>query len=396
MQKPDIKYSSKPVLQPHPGCDWADTMVLNPAILKDPETTRLHMLFRATGPYHSMQNPGQPLPYPIFLGYAFSDDNGVTWQADFSRPALAPRLKQVQQEIRITNIHGESVIDYSNGCIEDPRLFRLEGEHYLTVACRMFPPGPYWEHDDPMQCAPKWATEGEHDLGKAASENGTVTVLFRVDLEKLAAGDYENAFVYVTNLTDSNRSDNRDAFLFPEKLNIEGREKYVLIHRPKDPYAFPLGSNPGTLNIYLAAADRFEDFISPDCKHVILAEPKFVWEANRIGASWPPVRINENEWLLAYHGKQDDIIGYTQSFMILREQPGALPVVTHRCGKRLIYAQQQWELEGRFTIPCHFSCSGILIGDELVMGYGAADEKIGIARTNFTQLIEYLRQHPNI
>ncbi len=394
MQKIHIQYSPKPVLVPQADCEWAETMVLNPAIVKDPQISRLHMLFRATGPYASMQLPNQPPPYPIFLGHAFSDDNGLTWNADFSRPALAPRLKQTAEEIRITNIYGDSVVDYANGCIEDPRLFWLEGELYLSVACRMFPPGPYWEHDDPMQCAPAWAVEGKHDLGKAASQNVTVTVLFKVDLDKLSASDYDNAFGYVTNLTNPDRSDNRDAFLFPEKLNFGGVEKFVLIHRPKDPLAFPVGQNPGTLNIYITAADRFEDFTSAKCEHTILAEPQFLWEANRIGASWPPVRISENEWLLAYHGKEDDIIGYTQSFMILREQTDTLPVVTHRCSERAIYAQQQWELEGRFTIPCHFSCSGIVVRGELIMGYGAADEKIGVARTNLRQLIEYLRNFP--
>lgn len=391
MKKPDIFYSSEPVLVPQPGCDWADTMVLNPAIIEDPQSDRLHMLFRATGPYASMQSPNQPPPYPIFLGYAFSDDNGETWEADFSRPALAPRLKRNPEEIRVTDIHSRCVVDYANGCIEDPRLFRLEDELFMTVACRMFPPGPYWEHDDPIQCAPSWAARGNNALGKAASENVTVTVLFKVDLSKLAARDYDNAFGYVTNLTDPDRCDNRDAFLFPEKLAVDGTEKYVLIHRPKDPWAFPVGTNPGTLNIYIAAADHLEDFTSPAVVHTILAEPQFVWEANRIGASWPPVRISDNEWLLGYHGKQDDIVGYTQSFMILREQPTGLPVVTHRCGERLIYAQQPWELEGRFPVPCLFTCSGIVIGEDLIMSYGAIDERIGLARTNLKKLVEYLR-----
>ena len=89
MNKPIIRYSQKPVLEPKEGCMWADTMVLNPAIVKDPDTDTLHMLFRATGPWPAKNLKGKSDPYPIFLGYAKSDDRGETWQPDFSRPALA-------------------------------------------------------------------------------------------------------------------------------------------------------------------------------------------------------------------------------------------------------------------------------------------------------------------
>jgi hypothetical protein len=30
---PEIKYSKNPVIEPKEGCAWADTMVLNPAIV---------------------------------------------------------------------------------------------------------------------------------------------------------------------------------------------------------------------------------------------------------------------------------------------------------------------------------------------------------------------------
>ena len=46
-----IACSASPVLVPKPGSGWADTMVLNPGMIKDPDSSRLHMLFRATGPW---------------------------------------------------------------------------------------------------------------------------------------------------------------------------------------------------------------------------------------------------------------------------------------------------------------------------------------------------------
>ena len=62
MQVPSITCSEKPVLEPKEGCPWADTMVLNPAIVKDPETDVLHMLFRATGPWPEKNLRGKTDP----------------------------------------------------------------------------------------------------------------------------------------------------------------------------------------------------------------------------------------------------------------------------------------------------------------------------------------------
>ena len=80
------------VLQAQPQVPWASEMVLNPGLLRDPADGRLHMLFRATGPWSTPLAAKQPAPYPIFLGYACSKNDGVTWDVDLSRPALAPAL----------------------------------------------------------------------------------------------------------------------------------------------------------------------------------------------------------------------------------------------------------------------------------------------------------------
>ncbi len=125
---PDFRYLPAPALTPQPGCPWAETMVLNPAIVKDPDSNALHMLFRASGPYPGEKaRPDCVEPYPIFLGYARSDDLGRTWAADFSRPALAPALEYEMDRIYAVDDEGRRVVNYANGCIEDPRIFIIEG-----------------------------------------------------------------------------------------------------------------------------------------------------------------------------------------------------------------------------------------------------------------------------
>lgn len=387
----NIRYSPTPALEPQPGCPWADTMVLNPAILRDPESVRLHMLFRATGPWPARQHPGRPLPYPIFLGYAHSDDDGHTWHPDFSRPALSPSLRDDPFDLLLTTPDCRRLVNHANGCVEDPRLLWVDGTLYLTTACRMFPPGPYWLNDEPTQCAPDWAVASDHPFGRAARENLTVTVLWTVDLPRLAARDYDRAFTYVTHLTDPERGDNRDTFLFPERLAIDGRPQYVAIHRPMHPATYGIPGASPLPSIYLAAADSLHDLATPRARHHCLASPIFHWEGNRVGGSFPPIRISADQWLVPYHGKQDATVGYTQSFMILRERASGFPVIEHRCSDRLMYATQPWELAGRFKTPCLFSCAGQQLGDDLLISYGAADTRVGLARVNFQDLLAHVR-----
>ncbi|MFA7345444.1 MAG: hypothetical protein WC003_14175 [Terrimicrobiaceae bacterium] len=390
LPSPAIHYSPHPVLVPQPGVEWADTMVLNPTVIDEPGTRRLHMLFRASGPWPQARIPGKPLPYPIFLGYAHSDDGGRSWEADFSRPCLAPRLATAPEALRIAGRSGNSVVNHANGCIEDPRLFRLDGKCYVTTACRLFPAGPYWEKDSPMQCAPDWAAEDAHALGRAARENLTVSVLFEVRLDALSAGQYDDAFRYVAHLTDPARGDNRDVVLFPEKLRIEGRERYVALHRPKESDGYCEAGLPPS--IFAAASDSLEEFPAPSTRHRLVAAPLFEWEGDRIGASWTPIRLGEDEWLLPCHGKQDAKVGYTQSFMILKTDGDGWPCVAHRCPVRLMFARQKWELKGRFPTPCLFTCGGVVLDGELIMTYGAADTVCGLAWANFDELVRIVRQ----
>lgn len=387
-QPPLLRRSARPILQPWHGVPWASEMVLNPAIHQEPGDSRIHMLFRSTGPGPAFA--GHADAFPIYLGYAWSDDGGETWTPDLRRPALAPRLRETFEDLFVTGEAGSRQLDYANGCIEDPRLFSIDGVLYLSAACRIFPPGPYWLHDDPMQCAPGWARESGAPGGMAVRKNLTVSVLYRVDLSALKTGNYDQAFTYLGPLTDPERSDNRDVFLFPERMRIDGRAQYLMIHRPKNPGAYRTGLT--TPSLFLACADTLSGLPQNPSRDELLAEPLFPWEGNRIGGSTPPLRIDQGRWLLPYHGKQDDRVGYTQSFLILKEVEDRLPVVAHRCSERFLFAEKDWELQGKFPIPCIFTCGAIRSGDDLLMAYGAADTVCGTARTNLRELIAYVER----
>lgn len=389
MERPVIQYSKAPVIEPKAGCDWADTMVLNPAMFLDEDGNTIHMLFRATGPWPQKNLKGLSDPYPIFLGYAKSEDLGESFQPDFLRPALAPRVEYEKEDMYVTNYKGEKVLDYANGCVEDPRIFTVEGKTYLTVASRLFPPGPYWEKDARRDNLPDWVATDETPVGVCARRNDTVTVLYELDEDALKAGKYEDSFTYVCPLTDGALSDNRDVFFFPKKFKINGKEQLLMLHRPDDPSKF--GADAETPSIMFAAAESFEDFATEKATNKLLATSEFDWEQERVGASFPPIDLCEGKWLVSYHGKQLPDYGYTQSFMILEEQENDFPKIIHRMSDRLIYAKQDWELPDKFPCPCIFTTGAVIADDTLIMGYGAADQKIGIAKVNLSELVKYVK-----
>ena len=392
MEKNGVVIERRCVLTPVKGCPFASEMVLNPAIIKDPERDIIHMLVRTSGPWEQKRLEGKPLPYPIFLAYGFSLDGGKSFEFDFSTPALAPLLKYEKDEILVPDGRGELVPAFHNGCIEDPRLFFVEGDCYLTVACRMFPPGPYWEQDEPTQCMPEWA-KGE-DSPYESAENLTVTVLYRVDLDALAQKKYGEAFKFITSLTDPARGQDRDVVIFPNKMMIDGKLQYVMIHRPVSPYKYDEFKDQPLPSMVISAAPDFYSFAKNATRRELLYVPSLEWQKNRVGASTPMIDMGEGEWLLSFHGKQDDAVGYTQSFMILKERENDFPEITHLNPERWIVNEADFEEPKKFGIPCVFFTGMIKEGDELLVSYGAADEFAAVMRLDYKEVVKTLRKHP--
>jgi predicted GH43/DUF377 family glycosyl hydrolase len=391
-----IRHSKAPILEPRKDVPWAETMVTNPAIIKDPISNRLHLLFRACGPWPEYTPKGGKYPpYLWVLGYASSDDMGETWDIDWSKPAMMPAMNMTSETIWTTNINGKRVVDYANAYIEDPRLFTLEGETYLTVCTRMFPVGPYWLNPtgkEPWarEYLPEWARKPDNPFGLGVKYAGNI--LYQVNMEHLRKRDYEKAFTVIHHLTDPEKGDNRDVFFFPEKFTVHGKKQYLLMHRPVTPQTYPeIAKGETRPSMFLSLAENFEDFPTPRAEQHFLATSIFDWELNKVGGSTPPIRVSKDEWLVSYHGRHKEM-GYTQSFMILKEMADDFPVITNRCPERLLYATMDWEQPKNFPLPCLFSCGGVVVDDTLIISYGAADELAGIAKVNLNELTEYIRR----
>lgn len=387
----NIVLKRKCILEPVKGCDWASEMVLNPAIIEDPKTKRLHMLVRVSGPAPEKRLAGRPLPYPIFFAYAYSDDGGENFTFDFERPALSPAVEYEEEKLWITDGRGKRVPNYANGCVEDPRLLFVEGECYCIVAARTFPPGPYWEHDDPVQCLPEWAKSEDSPIGN--QKNVTTTVLYKVDLDALSERDYDKAFTYITDLTDPAMGEDRDVFIFPEKMKIDGKMQYVMIHRPHHPNNYE-GITENRPSIVISAAEDLYSFAKGATRRKVLYAPNLEWQGEKVGGSAPMISLGNGEWLFNFHGKKNAAEGYAQSYMILKEKENDFPEITYLYPKKWIVNEADFEKPAKFGIPCVFFTGNVKLGDKLLVSYGAADEFAAVMELDFKKLLEILRKYP--
>ena len=148
-------------------------------------------------------------------------------------------------------------------------------------------------------------------------------------------------------------------------------------------------------SIMMCCAPDLYSLRNADVQQEILAKPIFDWEVGRIGASGNVIEVGPGEWLLSYHGKQNQAVGYTQSFMLLADVPNALPQIRHRCPERLLVPEADWEQPGRFESPVIFITGMAVVdnGETLLLSYGAADEKVGVARLDMRILLARLRKY---
>ncbi|MNF10359.1 hypothetical protein D3C80_2112720 [compost metagenome] len=58
-----------------------------------------------------------------------------------------------------------------------------------------------------------------------------------------------------------------------------------------------------------------------------------------------------------------------------------------------MFAEREWEMPQDYPTPCLFTTGGIILGEELIMSYGAADQKVGIAWVHFNELVAYVREY---
>jgi predicted GH43/DUF377 family glycosyl hydrolase len=180
-------------------------------------------------------------------------------------------------------------------------------------------------------------------------------------------------FAKSTNLMDWERigplvqgEENKDHCLLPAKVN--GR--FAAFHR-RPP------------SIWVAYSENLVDW-PEDSMREILPPSRDGWDSERVGANGPPI-LTEHGWLTFYHG-YDQTRTYRLGVCLLDlGDPGR---VLSRPAQPIFEPEETWELEGEVPRVV-FSCTNLLVGDQVYVYYGAADRVIALATAHIGELIDY-------
>lgn len=326
------KHSGNPILSPHPKHAWEDLAVCNPGAWYEHGT--FYLLYRAAG---------NDKDHVIRFGLATSKD-GLNFKRASTRPLLGPSLD------------GEDA-----GCIEDPRVVKIDGHYFITYAYRPYFPGQYW-------LQPNNEAYNPHDktLPAAFGENLTCSGL-------LLSEDLQH-FRRLGRITDPTLDD-RDVILFPEKINGQ----YALLHRPKQWVGRKYGTQHPAMWI------RFSKDLLTWGPSTMLAKGTFGWE-RKIGGSTPPIKTSRG-WFTTYHAVDDKGVYRVGAMMLDLKDPRK---VLARTRQPILEPEADFEWRGLYKHGVVFPCGNVVKDGVLYVYYGCADKYIGVATANFKQLVDYV------
>ena len=159
----------------------------------------------------------------------------------------------------------------------------------------------------------------------------------------------------------------KDVCIFPER--IDG--KIVVIHRI-DP------------DICVERFDSLEQMDTIERSVEIMGPRSGMWDDIKVGAAGPPIKVKEG-WLFIYHGVGSDKV-YRLGAALLSEDAGT---VIARTVAPILEPREEWERIGMVNNVV-FSCGAVVRGDTLIIYYGGADTRIGIATLSVKELMNRL------
>jgi predicted GH43/DUF377 family glycosyl hydrolase len=326
------KHPDNPILRPNPDRAWENLVVCNPGVIYDKGV--FHMLYRAAG-----NDP----EHVIHFGLATSKD-GIRFEREGSLPILSP-----------------SKDGPDAGCIEDPRIVKLDGHFYITYAYRAHKPKQYWLQKNNAAFSPN---------------DSTLPPLFGLNLTAsgLLVSDDLRSFRRLGRITRAD-VDDRDVILFPEKIN----GKYVMLHRPMQWVGPDFKTNYPA--IWISHSD---DLLSwPESE--MLAKAEAEWE-RKIGGSTPPIKTDHG-WLVIYHAVDAAGVYRVGVMMLDLENPAK---VIARSPDPIMEPEADFEWNGIYPYGVVFPTANVVVNGMLYVYYGCADQTIGVATANFRDLVEFV------
>lgn len=176
----------------------------------------------------------------------------------------------------------------------------------------------------------------------------------------------------------------KNLIFFPRRIN----GKLVFLHRIKPDIQVVCVNNLAELSI-----DFWGDYLMMLNDHILLTS-KYKHEVSYIGGGCPPIETADG-WLLIYHGVRNTINGYIYSTCAALLDIDNPTIEIARLPYSLFEPEFHWELIGEVNNVC-FPTGAIVIGDNLHVFYGAADEQIASVTISLAELLTELKLNTKI
>ncbi len=182
-------------------------------------------------------------------------------------------------------------------------------------------------------------------------------------------GDYRICLATSNNLISWERQGvmldepNKDASLLPEK--VDGR--YLMYHRRAP-------------DIWVAFSDNFKSW--NDHQSILSPVPDSNWESDKIGLAGPPLKTDQG-WVMIYHGVGGIPRRYSLGIALLDLKDPTRVIA--RQSEPILEPELDWEINGHVPNVV-FSCGQVLIGKDLYVYYGGADQVIGVAAISMSEI----------
>ncbi len=182
-------------------------------------------------------------------------------------------------------------------------------------------------------------------------------------------GDYRISLATSQNLIHWERQGvmldepNKDASLLPEKVN--GR--YMMFHRRAP-------------DIWIAFSEDLKTW--SDHQSIMSPVLNSDWESDKIGLGGPPLKTDQG-WLMIYHGVGGKPRRYSLGIALFDLDDPTRMIA--RQTSPILTPELDWEING-YVPNVVFSCGQVILGNDIYVYYGGADQVIGVAAMPMSEI----------
>jgi predicted GH43/DUF377 family glycosyl hydrolase len=336
----------------------------------------------------AVRHPDNPIVRPgklewrracVYNPGVWQEDDGAVYMLERAAKSLRPHitlfgLLKSTDGVSFTHVVDKPVftaqeIGFPYGSVEDARLVKMDGLYYLNFAITpnswvTFPNGwgipTGFRADIPGVCY-----SGERQDNKTRSGIAVSRDLIHWEMlgETCEIGE-----------------DDRDQVLFPRK--IDGY--YHMLRRPAAWVGAKYGCTCPSMWI-----TRSRDLKNWEPARLFM-QPEYEWESHKIGASAPPVEIDQG-WLALYHGvtcPEPDCPAYSVGAVLLDKSDPSR--ILGRTRRPILEPEHYYEKVGLIIPNTVFPCGNIVRDRKLWIYYGCCDTCISLATIDLDVLLSLL------